>query len=429
MKGKNSQGIGRLKFDEGSPLMLKIIYPNCCGIDVHKTFVVAVIAITDKQGFTSYHRKRFSTFTNGLVQLRDWLEYYSCFDVCMESTGKYWIPVFNILEKSCKICSAHPKYVKAIRGKKTDKKDAQWIADLFKHDLVASSFIPPLKIRQLRAPFRYRMKLTQLQVSEKNRYQNCLTWSNLQIVSVVSDVFKKSAQAIIQSILDNPEDKSNIEQLVHKRMKNKVQDLEITIEGDVTPEQAEQIRIIKEHYDALAVSKEDLETMIRKLGQEYQEQVKLIQTVPGFKEELSALRILSEIGADMTVFSTAGKLCAWGGLVPANNESAGKKFSTRISKGGHYLKPFLVQIANAVVKSEKNPELRNKYLKLKKRRGHRKAIIAICRRLLVAIYHVLLKQESYNPRLQGLTEIRNPDKTMSGQDAVRFAQQHGFNVL
>ncbi|CJB61693.1 MULTISPECIES: IS110 family transposase [Streptococcus] len=409
--------------------MLKIIYPNCCGIDVHKTFVVAVIAITDKQGLTSYHRKRFSTFTNGLVQLRDWLEYYSCFDVCMESTGKYWIPVFNILEKSCKICLAHPKYVKAIRGKKTDKKDAQWIADLFKHDLVASSFIPPLKIRQLRDLFRYRMKLTQLQVSEKNRYQNCLTWSNLQIASVVSDVFGKSAQAIIQSILDNPEDKPNIEQLVHKRMKDKVQDLKIAIEEEVTPEQAEKIRIIKEHYDALAVCKEDLETMIRKLGQEYQEQVKLIQTVPGFKEELSALRILSEIGADMTVFSTAGKLCSWGGLVPANNESAGKKFSTRISKGGHYLKPFLVQIANAVVKSEKHPELRNKYLKLKKRRGHRKAIIAICRRLLVAIYHVLLKQESYNPRLQGLTEIRNPDKTMSVQDAVRFAQQHGFNVL
>lgn len=409
--------------------MLKIIYPNCCGIDVHKTFVVAVIAITDKHGLTTYHRKRFSTFTNGVVQLRDWLEYYSCFDVCMESTGKYWIPVFNILEKSCKICLAHPKYVKAIRGKKTDKKDAQWIADLFKHDLVASSFIPPLKIRQLRDLFRYRMKLTQLQVSEKNRYQNCLTWSNLQIASVVSDVFGKSAQAIIQSILDNPEDKPNIEQLVHKRMKNKVQDLKIAIEGEVTPEQAEKIRIIKEHYDALAVCKEDLETMIRKLGQEYQEQVKLIQTVPGFKEELSALRILSEIGADMTVFGTAGKLCSWGGLVPANNESAGKKFSTRISKGRHYLKPFLVQIANAVVKSEKHPELRNKYLKLKKRRGHRKAIIAICRRLLVAIYHVLLKQEGYNPRLQGLTEIRNPDKTMSLQDAIRFAQQHGFNVL
>lgn len=125
--------------------MLKIVYPNCCGIDVHKTFVVAVIAITNNQGITEYHRKRFSTFTNGLTQLRDWLEYYSCFDVCMESTGKYWIPVFNILEEQTNVCLAHPKYVKAIRGKKTDKKDAQWIADLFKHDLVASSFIPRSK--------------------------------------------------------------------------------------------------------------------------------------------------------------------------------------------------------------------------------------------------------------------------------------------
>ncbi|HFR3441338.1 TPA: IS110 family transposase, partial [Streptococcus suis] len=393
--------------------MLKIIYPNCCGIDVHKTFIVAVVAITDKQGITSYHRKRFSTFTNGLTQLRDWLEYYSCFDVCMESTGKYWIPVFNILENTCNICLAHPKYVKAIRGKKTDKKDAQWIADLFKHDLVASSFIPPLKIRQLRDLFRYHTKLTQLQVSEKNRYQNCLTWSNIQIASVVSDVFGKSAQAIIKSILDNPEDKPNIEQLVHKRMKDKLQDLEASIEGDLTPEQAEKIRIIKAHYDALAICKEDLEQMIHELGKEYQEQVKFIQTVPGFKKELSALRIISEIGADMTVFESAGMLCSWAGLVPVNNESAGKKYSTRISKGGRYLKPFLVQTANAVVKSEKHPELRNKYLKLKKRRGHGKAIIAICRKLLVAIYQVLLKQENYNPTLQGITEVRNPNKTMS----------------
>lgn len=393
--------------------MLKIVYPNCCGIDVHKTFIVAVIAITDNHGITSYHRKRFSTFTNGLLQLRDWLEYYSCFDVCMESTGKYWIPVFNILEEHTNIYLAHPKYVKAIRGKKTDKKDAQWIADLFKHDLVASSFIPPLKIRQLRDLF---------------RYQNCLTWSNLQIASVVSDVFGKSAQKIIRSILDNPDEKPNIEQLVHKRMMDKVQDLEIATQGDLTSEQAEKIRVIKAHYDALAICKEDLEQMIRELGREYQEQVKLIQNVPGFKDELSALRIISEIGADMSVFESAGKLCSWAGLVPTNNESAGKKYSTRISKGGRYLKPFLVQIANAVVKSDKHPEFRNKYLKLKKRRGHRKAIIAICRKLLVAIYQVLLKKENYNPILQGLTEIRNPDKTMSVQDAIRFAQQHGFNV-
>ena len=407
--------------------MLKIVYPICCGLDVHRDFVYACIATT-VNGVTTYKSHRFSTFTKGLRELLSWLLASNCKDVCMESTGKYWIPVYNILETDCKIVLAHPKYVKAIRGKKTDKKDAQWIADLFKHDLVASSFIPPLKIRQLRDLFRYRMKLTQLQVSEKNRYQNCLTWSNLQIASVVSDVFGKSAQKIIRSILDDPDEKPNIEQLVHKRMKDKIQDLEIAIEGDLTPEQAEKIRVIKAHYDALAICKEDLEQMIRELGREYQEQVKLIKTIPGFNDELSALRIISEIGADMSIFESAGKLCSWVGLVPANNESAGKKYSTHISKGGRYLKPFLVQIANAVVRSEKHPEFRNKYLKLKKRRGHRKAIIAICRRLLVAIFQVLLKQENYNPTLQGLTELRNQNKTMSVQDAIRFAQQHGFNV-
>lgn len=172
-------------------MALKIVYPICCGIDVHKSFVVAVIAHTNDEGITEYIRRRFSTFTNNLKELAQWLEYHSCFDVCMESTGKYWIPVYNILEASCNICLAHPKYVKAIRGKKTDKKDAQWIADLYKHDLVSGSFIPPLKIRQLRDLFRYQMKLTQLQTSDKNRYQNVLTWSNLQIASIVSDVSGK----------------------------------------------------------------------------------------------------------------------------------------------------------------------------------------------------------------------------------------------
>ncbi len=147
--------------------MLKIVYPNCCGIDVHKQFVIAVIAITDSEGITQYKRRRFSTFTNGLKQLKKWLEFHSCFHVCLESTGKYWIPIYNVLEDEMDICLAHPKYVKAIRGEKTDKKDAQWIADLYKHDLVAGSFIPPAKIRQLRDLFRYRMKLTYLQTSEK----------------------------------------------------------------------------------------------------------------------------------------------------------------------------------------------------------------------------------------------------------------------
>lgn len=415
-----------LIFGEEKFTMLKIVHPICCGIDVHKSFVVAVLAITNDKGITEYKRHRFSTFTNQLIELRKWLEYYSCFEVCMESTGKYWIPVYNILEESCNICLAHPKYVKAIRGKKTDKKDAQWIADLFKHDLVAGSFIPPIAIRQLRDLFRYRMKLTNCQTGEKNRYQNCLTWSNLQIASVVSDVFGKSAQNIITSILDNPKQTPDIEKLMHKSMKASTEQMTRALDCDLSEEQANKLRVIKAHFDALTFCKNNLDEMILELGKEFKHQQELIQTVPGFKNPMTALRIISEIGVDMTQFPTPGKLCSWAGVVPANNESAGKKYSTRISKGGQYLKPLLVQVANAIVRSEKHPEMRNKYLQLRKRRGHKKAIIAISHRLLVAIYHILLRNETYNPELYKQIDV--PTKKLSVQGAIEYAQKHGFNV-
>ena len=158
-------------------------------MDVHKSFVVACIASTNEQGVTTYKSKRFSTFTGDLRQCADWLSENNCKDVCMESTGKYWIPVYNILESTCNIVLAHPKYVKAIRGKKTDKRDAKWIADIFKHDLVAGSFIPPADIRQLRDLVRYRWKLTNFTTGEKNRAQNCLTVSNFKLDDVFSNVF------------------------------------------------------------------------------------------------------------------------------------------------------------------------------------------------------------------------------------------------
>ena len=240
-------------------MALKIVYKICCGIDVHKTFVVACIASTDKHGVTSYERHRFSTYTKGLKNLLQWLLEHNCKDVCMESTGKYWIPVYNILEKDCSIVLAHPKYVKAIRGKKTDKKDAKWIADLFKHDLVSGSFMPPADIRQLRDLMRYRFKLTCFKSSEKNRLQNCLTVSNIQLGNVVSDTFGKSAQAILDKILENPEDTSfDLEPLVFKSLKKKLPELRDAIDGYITPEQAGKLKIIKAHYESLNPGKQSL---------------------------------------------------------------------------------------------------------------------------------------------------------------------------
>lgn len=410
-------------------MALKIVYQICCGIDVHKTFVVACIASTNNN-VTTYKRHRFSTFTKGLNELSQWLCENNCRDVCMESTGKYWIPVFNILESSCTITLAHPKYVKAIRGKKTDKKDAKWIADLFKHDLVAGSFMPPLAIRQLRDLMRYRFKLTNFRSSEKNRFQNSLTVSNIQLGNVVSDTFGKSSMAIIDQLLNNPFDQPlDIPSLIHSSLKKKLPELEMAIDGFITPEQAGKLRIIKQHYEDLNNRKSDLEDLILCLSLPYAVEINLILTVPSFKNIFSAISIISEIGADMDVFPTAKHLCSWAGLTPTNNESAGKKKSVRISRAGCYLKPLLVQCATAVVKSEKHPEIRNRYLKIKKRRGHKRAIIAIARMLLTAIYMILKKNEPYNAELYKKSDVFPANREITVDQAISLAKSQGFRIM
>lgn len=380
--------------------MLKIVFKICCGIDVHKDFVVACIAKTDDKNVTTYQTKHFSTFTNGLRELSEWLCSNSCKNVCMESTGKYWYPVFNILESSCEVIVAHPKYVKAIRGKKTDKKDAKWIADLFKHDLVVSSFIPAKAIRQLRDLCRYYCKLTSLTTSETLRTQNCLTVSNIQLANVVSDINGKSAQRILGKILENPSDTSfDIEPLLHKSMLPKLDDIALAIDGVITTEQVSKLQIIKKHFDNLNVCKSDLENLIYELAKPYEHEIALLQTIPGINSKLTAIRIIAEVSNDVSSFPTSKHLCSWAGLTPTNNESAGKKKSVRISKAGCYIKPLLVQCGLAALMSKDNPEIGNRYKNLKMRRGHKKAIIAIARFLMTVIYYILKNKVCYDKKL------------------------------
>ncbi|MDK2788832.1 MAG: transposase, partial [Epulopiscium sp.] len=199
--------------------MLKIVHPICCSIYVHKKFLVVAIAITDSNNVTTYVKRRFSTFNSDLIKLRDWLLSYNCFEVCMESTGKYWIPIFNALEKSCHVVIANPKYLRAIKGQKTDDNDATWIADLFKFDIVPSSLVPPKDIRMLRELVRYRSKLIGHRSSEKSRLQNALTVSNIALASVVTDSFGKSASSIIEYILTcDTFDPEYCKSLLHKSL-------------------------------------------------------------------------------------------------------------------------------------------------------------------------------------------------------------------
>lgn len=398
-------------------------------MDVHKNFLVACIAITDDKGVTTYKSKRFSTYSCSLRECRDWLLKYNCKDVCMESTGKYWIPIYNILESDCNIVLAHPKYVKAIRGKKTDKKDAKWIADIFKHDLVNGSFIPPADIRQLRDLMRYRYKLTNFTTGEKNRAQNCLTVSNLKLDAVFSDVFGKASSNIVSYMLDNPNEKlTDVSSFRTKHMKATDEQILAAVDGEMCNQQAEKLRIIRSHLDNLELCKLNLESVILSNAEKYLPQLNLVLTVPGI-QTFSAISIISEIGVDMSVFPTSKHLCSWAGLTPQNNESAGKKKTTRISRAGVYIKPLLVQCANAAIKSKKHPEVRNRYLAIKKRRGHKKAIIAVARMLLTAIYNILKKNEPYNSELYTHSNNTPPEhRTVSVEEAIFILQRQGYIV-
>jgi transposase len=408
---------------------VEIVYPVCCGMDVHKSFIVACVAVTDERGHTTHHIKRFSTFTKDLHRLANWLASFNCRDVCMESSGKYWIPVFNILEKACNVCLTHPKYVKAIKGKKTDRKDAKWIAELFKCDLVRSSFIPPPDIRQLRDLCRYYVKLTYFTSSEKNRAQNCLTVCNFKLDDVFSDVFGKSARRVMDALLEHGNGDFDFAPLLHRKCKATSDEVRAALDGELNPMQTEKLKLIRQHMADLQNLQTVLENLIYQLAAKFQPEIDLLLSVPGISSPLTAIRILAEIGADMSVFETSKQLCSWAGLTPQNQESAGKKKTTRIGRAGAYLKPLLVQCALAVGNSDKHPELKAKYQALKKRRGGKKAVIAIARKLLTAIWHILSKNEAYNAELYRKSDKPPVARVFTTAQAVAFLRNKGFVIV
>ena len=379
---------------------MKIIYPICCGVDVHKSMIVATIAATDKNGVTHYIAETFPTINKDLFRFRDWLKNHGCMDVCMESTGKYWIPVFNILERAgIRILLTHPMYVRAIKGKKTDKKDSKWIADLFKHDLVRASFIPPEPIRALRELARYRYKLVCMRSSEKNRYQDCMTVSNIGLASILSDPFGKTAQDVMKQVLSSVVFNAvDYEKLIHKSAKKKTGLILDSIKDcNVQSEQRFKMSEVNNHINYLEQSILKTEFELFKRIQPFMPIVNhLAEQIPGISQ-LSAALIISEIGVDMSVFPSAKHLVSWAGLAPTNNQSAGKKKSVRISKAGQFLKPLLVQCVLAAVKDRKQPYFAVKFHNIKKRRGHKRAVIAVARMMLTCIYHLIQTGEVFNP--------------------------------
>lgn len=410
--------------------MMKVVHPICCGLDVHKSLIVATIAFVGESGVTDYEQRSFSTLNPDLLELRSWLLSRGCRDVCMESTGKYWIPVFNALEGHVGVVLTHPKYVRAIKGKKTDKKDSRWIADLFMHGLVRSSFIPPREVRECREIARYRSKLVNMRSSEKNRYQNCLTVSNIGIGSVLTDCLGVTARGVVEHLAAGGEaSEGALAPLMKRSAKRKAGAILDAVRGcEIGPDQRFKIDAALDHMDYLDGAIEACELELCARMRPRWGAVELLCTMPGVGE-LSAMLILSEIGFDMGQFDSADQLCSWAGVVPGDNESAHKKKSVRITRAGQYLKPTLVQCANAAVRSADDDYFAVKYKRLKKRRGHKKAIVAIARMMLTCIYHMLSTGEAFHP--SDYEELRNPKprpEALTEESAIRLLEELGYDI-
>jgi len=392
---------------------MKVVYNICCGVDVHKTFLVATI-ITSQGVTPHYSKKRFSTFNNSILQFKQWLIDNNCFDVCMESTGKYWVPVYNLLEDTIHVTIANPKWVKAVKGNKDDTKDSKWIGDLFRLGLVPGSYIPDKPIRILREYTRYRSKLVSSRSSEKNRFQNAFTVCNVALDAVVSDMFGKSATSITDYLISSDSfDPQQCVSFLQKSLKKKADTVIESIEGyQMTKEQKERMIMVRSHLEYINQSIADLDTKLDKMVKPYESAISLLCT------------IISEIGTDMAQFSNSKRLCCWAGLTPGNNESAGKKKSVRITRAGVYLKPALVQVAHAAVKSNKSPYYKIKYERICKRRGKKRAIIAIARMILTAIYNMFTTGEEFNPcdlyKIDMPQEMKDNQKQKAIKQAVKF---------
>lgn len=377
---------------------MNVIYPKACGVDVHKSFIVAVIC--DSTSIEpKYLRKRFSTFPNSLIEFRKWLLDNDCQNVCMESTGKYYIPVYNALEGHISnVVVSNPKWVSCVKGEKDDNKDAKWIADLFKLGIVRHSFIPPKDIRILRELTRYLCKITNMRTAEKNRFTNALTVGNCKLDMVFSDIFGMSSSAIIDTIISqNSFSDEDILKNVNFRCKSSHENILNSVRGiSFTEAQKQRMTIIREHIEYINENINKLNEIINTIVAPYEGYINLLCTIPGVDRKV-AITIISEIGTDMNQFSSAERLTAWAGLAPGCNESAGKKKSVKISRAGVYLKPTLVEAAFAAIRDKKCSYYANKFQQISKRRGKKRAIIAIARKILIAAYHMLSTGEVFNP--------------------------------
>jgi transposase len=374
-----------------------------CGLDVHQQTVVASIAGKDIEAQT----KTFGTFTEELYQLVGWLQNNGITHIAMESTGVYWKPVYYILEDFFKILLVNARHIKNVPGHKTDKKDSEWIAKLLMSGLLKGSFVPPQHIRELRTLHRHRRKLTGQRTAEKNRLQNILEDANIKLGNVVSDVFGKTGKAIIEALIAGVTDPAQLAELARGSLVKKKDQLKKALNGKITDHHRFMLQLIVNTITHINNQIALLEAQMGIYIESMKQDVELLQTIPGVSIQI-ATGILAEIGNDMSVFPSHSHLSSWAGVCPGNNESAGKKKSSRVTHGNKFLKTTLIEAAWAASHSKTNPILAIKHRSIAMRRGAKKANLAIGHKILVAAYHILRDKTPFLPseRNQQILQVR-----------------------
>lgn len=406
---------------------MDVVYERCAGLDVHKKSVVACRLVPQTEGKGRQREVRtFGTMTADLLLLADWLRAGQVSHVAMESTGVYWRPIFNILESEFEVLLVNAQHIKFVPGRKTDVKDAEWIAQLLQHGLLKSSFIPEVEQRDLRELTRYRTKLIEERSREANRVQKVLEDANLKLSSVASDVLGVSGREMLQQIIVGQDDPLLLAQLARGRLREKIAELEKALQGQVRDSHRLLLKLHLEHIDDLNAKVNTLSEEIERLLIPFDQTQALerLDTIPGVNQQV-AQGILAELGTDMSRFPTAAHAVSWTGLAPGKSESAGKQHAAATRKGNKHLRALLTQAAHTVARSQ-DTYLGAQFRRIASRRGKKRAALAVAHSILVIAYHLLKRGTIYTELGANYFDQHNEQQVQ--RQLVKRLERLGFTV-
>lgn len=403
---------------------MEVVYPRCCGLDVHQKSVTACVLTVEPSGKRRKELRTFGTMTDDLLALADWLVTMGCTHVAMESTGVYWKPIYNLLEGAFELLVVNAQHIKAVPGRKSDVRDAEWIADLLQHGLLRRSYIPDRPQRELRELVRYRTALVREQTREFNRVQKVLEGANIKLASVVSTMTGRSVRAMLEALVAGTTNPAIVAELAQGRLRQKRGDLERALAGRLGPHQrfmlTEQLAHLESLEEGIARLSAEIKTRLRPFETELQR----LDTIPGVAQATAEV-VAAELGMDMTRFPTDRHCASWSGLCPGQDESAGKRGSGRTRKGSPALRGALVQAAHAAART-KDTYLSAQYHRLAARRGKKRAAVAVAHTILTIMYHILRTGSTYHELGGNFFDERDRERVARRQ--VTRLERLGYRV-